>query len=132
MEITISPKGMQELMEQGIKNVENGDYLFNSISYTEQFLRTGVYRGFNFPVTTEDPDLLVLESIPTEGKKWGIGFFVGEPTAKNCIGLINDDTDFTILSRYILTTAVVTRDGKLIGSVGNRIDKRRDNLFKIQ
>jgi hypothetical protein len=99
MEMTISPKGMKELMEQGIKNVENKDYLFNSMSYTEQFLRTGIYKGFNLPVTTEDPALLVLESIPTEGKRWGIGFFVGSPTAENCIGLINDDTDFTILSR---------------------------------
>jgi hypothetical protein len=127
MEITISPKGMQELMEQGIKNVENKDYLFNSMSYTEQFLRTGIYKGFNFPVTTEDPSLLVLESIPTEGKRWGIGFFVGSPTAENCIGLINDDTDFTILSRYILTTPVVTRDGKLKGSVSNRIQERLIN-----
>lgn len=128
MEITISAKGMQELMEQGIKNVENKDYLFNCMSYTEQFLRTGIYKGFNFPVTTEDPDLLVLESIPNdEGKKWGIGFFVGSPIAENCIGLINDDTDFTILSRYILTTAVVTRDGKLKGSVSNRIQQRLIN-----
>jgi hypothetical protein len=127
MEITISPKGMQELMEQGIKNVENEDYLFNSMSYTEQFLRTGLYKGFNFPITTEDPSLLVLESIPTEGKRWGIGFFVGSPTAENCIGIINDDTDFTILSRYILTTPVVTRDGKLIGSVSNRIQNRLTN-----
>lgn len=127
MEITISAKGMQELMEQGIKNVENKDYLFNSMSYTEQFLRTGIYKGFNFPVTTEDPSLLVLESIPTEGKRWGIGFFVGSPTAENCIGLINDDTDFTILSRFILTTPVVTRDGKLKGSVSNRIQERLIN-----
>jgi len=127
MEITISAKGMQELMEQGIKNVENKDYLFNSMSYTEQFLRTGIYKGFNFPVTTEDPSLLVLESIPTEGKRWGIGFFVGSPIAENCIGLINDDTDFTILSRYILTTPVVTRDGKLKGSVSNRIQQRLIN-----
>jgi hypothetical protein len=127
MEITISPKGMQELMEQGIKNVENKDYLFHSMSYTEQFLRTGIYKGFNFPVTTEDPSLLVLESIPTEGKRWGIGFFVGSPTAENCIGLINDDTDFTILSRFILTTPVVTRDGKLKGSVSNRIQERLIN-----
>jgi hypothetical protein len=127
MEITISAKGMQELMEQGIKNVENKDYLFNSMSYTEQFLRTGIYKGFNFPVTTEDPSLLVLESIPTEGKRWGIGFFVGSPTAENCIGLINDDTDFTILSRFILTTPVVTRDGKLKGSVSNRIQQRLIN-----
>jgi len=127
MEITISAKGMQELMEQGIKNVENKDYLFNSMSYTEQFLRTGIYKGFNFPVTTEDPSLLVLESIPTEGKRWGIGFFVGSPIAENCIGLINDDTDFTILSRYILTTPVVTRDGKLKGSVSNRIQERLTN-----
>jgi len=127
MEITISAKGMQELMEQGIKNVENKDYLFNSMSYTEQFLRTGIYKGFNFPVTTEDPSLLVLESIPTEGKRWGIGFFVGSPIAENCIGLINDDTDFTILSRFILTTPVVTRDGKLKGSVSNRIQERLTN-----
>jgi hypothetical protein len=127
MEMTISPKGMQELMEQGIKNVENKDYLFNSMSYTEQFLRTGLYKGFNFPITTEDPSLLVLESIPTEGKRWGIGFFVGSPTGENCIGIINDDTDFTILSRYILTTPVVTRDGKLIGSVSNRIQNRLTN-----
>jgi hypothetical protein len=127
MEMTISAKGMQELMEQGIKNVENKDYLFNSMSYTEQFLRTGLYKGFNFPITTEDPSLLVLESIPTEGKRWGIGFFVGSPTAENCIGIINDDTDFTILSRYILTTPVVTRDGKLIGSVSNRIQNRLTN-----
>jgi hypothetical protein len=127
MEMTISPKGMQELMEQGIKNVENKDYLFNSMSYTEQFLRTGLYKGFNFPITTEDPSLLVLESIPTEGKRWGIGFFIGSPTAENCIGIINDDTDFTILSRYILTTPVVTRDGKLIGSVSNRIQNRLTN-----
>ena len=127
MEMTISPKGMQELMEQGIKNVENQDYLFNSMSYTEQFLRTGLYKGFNFPITTEDPSLLVLESIPIEGKRWGIGFFVGSPTAENCIGIINDDTDFTILSRYILTTPVVTRDGKLIGSVSNRIQNRLTN-----
>jgi hypothetical protein len=125
MEISISPKGMQELMEQGIKNVENQDYLFHSMSYTEKFLRTGVYTGFNFPVTTEDPALLVLESIPTEGKKWGIGFFVGEPTAENCIAIINDDTDFSILSRHVLTTAVVTREGKLIDSVWNRINKRQ-------
>jgi len=130
MEISISPKGMQELMEQGIKNVENKDYLFNSMSYTEKFLRTGVYKGFNFPVTTEDPALLVLESIPTEGKKWGLGFFVGDPIAENCIAIINDDTDFSILSRYVLTTAVVTREGKLIDSVWNRISKRRDTHFK--
>ena len=127
MEMTISPKGMKDLMEQGIKNVENKDYLFNSMSYTEQFLRTGVYKGFNFPVTTEDPSLLVLESIPTAGKRWGLGFFVGSPTAENCIGIINDDTDFTILSRYILTTPVVTRDGKLKGSVSNRIQERLAN-----
>jgi hypothetical protein len=124
MELTISPKGMQELMEQGIKNVENQDYLFNSISYTEQFLRTGVYRGYNFPVTTEDPDLIVLESIPVEGKRWGLGFFVGEPIGENCIGLINDDTDFNTLHSCVLTTPVVTRDGKLKGSVANRIKQR--------
>lgn len=124
MEMTIPPKAMQELIEQGIKNVENKDYLFNSMSYPEQFLRTGIFKGYNFPVTTEDPGLLVLESMPVEGKKWGLGFFIGEPSNANCIALINDETDFTTLHSCILTTLVVTTDGKRKGSVSSRIQQR--------
>jgi hypothetical protein len=88
------------------------------------FLSRGVYtQGCIFPVTTEDPELLVLESIPTSNKRWGIAFFIGNPTAENCIALINSDTDFTKLHSSILTTAVVNRDGTLRGSVANQINK---------
>lgn len=90
------------------------------------FLSTGVYtEGCIVPVTTEDPCLTILET-KSDSKRWGIGFFIGEVCAENCIGLINNETDFSTLHSSILTAAVRNREGILKGSVAHRIN----NEFK--
>jgi len=87
------------------------------------FLQTGIYtEGCIIPVTTEDPSLTVLQTKP-DSTKWGILFFIGEPTAKNCIGIINDETDMSSLDKSILTCPIHTREGVLISSVAIAINK---------
>ena len=86
-----------------------------------EFLKTGVYTNCIIPVTTEDPSLIVHETKP-ESKRWGILFFIGSATKENCIAVINNETDFSLLDKSILTAPVTMRDGSLKGSVANRIN----------
>jgi hypothetical protein len=89
--------------------------------FMNNFLKTGVYRNCIIPVTTEDPSLIIHETNP-ESKRWGILFFIGSATKENCIAVINNETDFGLLHKSILTAPVTRRDGSLKDSVANRIN----------
>jgi len=90
------------------------------------FLKHGILGrecGFIIPVTSEDPSLMVLETKPGS-KKWGIAIFIGtEIVQENCIGIINDD-NYLEVHKDVLNMPVTNREGKLLGSVWNRLENR--------
>jgi hypothetical protein len=93
----------------------------------QEILFTGRHtQGCIVPVTTEDPDLIILETNP-DSTKWGILFFLGQPIHSNCIAVINDNTDLTKLHHSIFTAPVVTKNGNLLGSVSQRIMKHQES-----
>ncbi len=96
------------------------------------FLKNGMLGreyGFLIPITSEDPSLMVVETKP-ESNKWAIAIFIGtEIIQENCIGIINDD-NYLKVHKDVLNMAVTNREGKLLGSVWNRLENRVKTKFQ--
>ena len=90
------------------------------------FLKNGILGreyGFLIPITSEDPSLTVWETKPGIDK-WGIAIFIGNQLNQDsCIGIINDD-NYLNINKDILNMSVTNREGKLLGSIWNRLENR--------